>query len=241
MNGASKWTTGAIVCLAMLGAAPALSGQAALCSKLTLTGQVQAGRAWRQPIGQGWVLRLVPIAGGYTGWDLAMDREQAAGYPDALLLATPPYGSISEREIGATFGLRAQDAIGWNPRSFHFLTDPSAFREAQGLFPLAASGAQTPAARQAAARLMELAATASAGQLRIDDAQLNPGVADPQPFAQAWAQQAARMVHKDLPPPDGKPTPRGALASMRFTVTLWLPEHWKTASGIRAVSGACER
>ena len=30
--------------------------------------------------------------------------------------------------------LRAQDAIGWNPRSFHFLTDPDALREGQKQF-----------------------------------------------------------------------------------------------------------
>ena len=70
----------------------------------------------------------------YSGWDLVVDREPAAGFPDALLLATLPYNSINEREIGTTFGLRAQDAIGWNPRSFRFIVTPSDFREAQQLF-----------------------------------------------------------------------------------------------------------
>jgi hypothetical protein len=44
------------------------------------------------------------------------------------------YNSINEREIGTTFVLRAQDAIGWNPRSFRFLLNPADFRYAQQLF-----------------------------------------------------------------------------------------------------------
>ena len=51
-----------------------------------------------------------------------------------LLLATPPYESISQREVGTTFGIRAQDAIGWNPRSFRFFTNPALFRKAQKLY-----------------------------------------------------------------------------------------------------------
>jgi len=90
-------------------------------------------------IGKGWVFRVLPIAPsgkGYTGWDLVVDRADAkdAGYPDALLLATPPYGSLNEREIGTTFGLRAQDAIAWGPRRFHFFTDLKDLRRGRELY-----------------------------------------------------------------------------------------------------------
>jgi hypothetical protein len=232
----TKWFSFFVV---LLVGAQLAGAQAGACSKLVLHGQIQAAHEWRQSIGQGWVLRLLPIAGGYTGWDLALDREPAAGYPDALLLATPPYGSISEREIGTSFGLRAQDAIGWNPRSFRFFTDPAAFHEAQQLYPLVVSGARTAEAQRAAARLLELAGHAAAGQLRMDDARLSPGVANPQPFAQAWALRAARMQHTETPSPDGKPTARGTLDWMRFTITLWLPAGWKSAPGIKGISGVC--
>ncbi|MGB8260716.1 MAG: hypothetical protein WCE75_10215, partial [Terracidiphilus sp.] len=107
------------------------------CRKLVLAGEVNAGQEWRAPIGQGWVFRVLPIVAGsqpFTGWDLVVDREAPAGFPDALLVATPPWNSINEREIGTTFGLRAQDALGWNPRSFHFLVDPAAFRQSQQLW-----------------------------------------------------------------------------------------------------------
>ena len=109
----------------------------ASCQKIVLTGEVSAGQEWKAAFGEGWVFRVMPIQAGkagYSGWDLVVDREQGAGFPDALMLATPPYDSINEREVGTTFGLRAQDAIGWNPRSFRFLTDPAALRESQRLF-----------------------------------------------------------------------------------------------------------
>lgn len=88
-------------------------------------------------LGEGWIVRILPIApsqAGYSVWDLVVDREQPADFPDALSLATMPYNSINEREIGTTFGLRAQDAIGWNPRSFKFLLNVTDFREARHLF-----------------------------------------------------------------------------------------------------------
>jgi len=99
-----------------------------VCRKVELTGEVSAGQEWSAAVGEGWIFRVVPIAAsgkGYTGWDLVMDRAGGdravgGGYPDALLLATPPYGSLNEREIGTTFGMRAQDSIAWTPRRFRF-------------------------------------------------------------------------------------------------------------------------
>ncbi len=120
------------------------AGAASSCKKLVLSGEVNAGQVWQEPLGEGWAFRIQPIQAtqaGYSGWDLVVDRQPPAGYPDALLLATLPFNSINEREIGTTFGLRAQDAIGWTPRTFHFLIDPAAFRQAQQLYlSLASSG-----------------------------------------------------------------------------------------------------
>jgi len=224
------------------GTAGAQGGRPGACRKVTLSGSVDAGREWRQGIGRGWVLRLVPIvpgAAGYTGWDLVLDREPGAGFPDALLLATPPYGSINEREIGTTYGLRAQDAIGWNPRSFRYLTDVAALREGQKLYAALAAGERTPEAEAAARKLVALGAHAAAGQLRIEDARLAPGVADAAPFAESWALRGVRMPHTEMAPHGGKATARGALAWMRFTVVLWLPEGWKTPPGVDAKRGPC--
>ncbi len=89
-----------IVAAVRAGAGPL---QASACQKVVLAGEVSAGQEWRSALGGGWVFRVLPIKPGqpgYSGWDLVMDREQGAGFPDALLLATPPFNSINEREVG---------------------------------------------------------------------------------------------------------------------------------------------
>lgn len=249
----SGWRVGfcAVLCVATI--APVKSAAAARhparCRKILLTGEVNAGQEWKAAFGEGWMFRVVPIQPGkegYSGWDLVVDREQSAGYPDALLVATPPYYSISEREVGTTFGLRAQDAIGWNPRSFHFLTDPDALREGQKQFrslggtkiwteaPVASSREH-----EAEQRLLEINRSASAGQLRILNARFTPGIADAAPFARRWALESAKTPHTVAPAAGAKATPLGELDWMRFSVTLWLAAGWKAPGGLGAPLAAC--
>ncbi len=245
-------------------ALPALAAppRPAACTRIEFTGKVNAGQEWKASLGEGWVLRVVPIApgtAGYTGWDLVVDRDPPAGFPDALLLATPPYNSINEREIGTTYGLRAQDAIGWNPRSFRFLINPADFLQGQKLFLALSSQLQTPSGKPPAAgakspgtssnqdpavarlsrELMDLQSRAAAGELRILDAGLAPGIADPEPFAQSWGLRAARMQTTQVPPTGSKPTPRGELDWMHFSITLSLPAGWKPPHGLTATPAPC--
>jgi len=98
--------------------------QSHLCHKLTFEAEVSQNAEWHASIGQNWLIRLVPVsplASGLSGWDIAVSPATDQDYPDALLLATPPYGSLNSREIATTYAMRAQDAIAWSPRSFHFL------------------------------------------------------------------------------------------------------------------------
>lgn len=230
------WAAGGVLALA---AAAGCAGQARSCLKLELKGDVSAGQEWRAELGEGWVLRLVPIVpgqNGYTGWDLVVDRDRPAGFPDALLLATPPYGSINQREIGTTYGLRAQDAIGWNPRSFRFLISPAALGEGQRLFAQLGSGA---AAARAGRGLIALQRQSAPGRLTILDAHLTPGAADPAPFAESWAQKSYGIQQSDEPPTHGNSSPLGELHWMRFFVTLWLPAGWKAPRGQVAAPAAC--
>jgi hypothetical protein len=258
------WPSALCAALVLGVAFPALAAppRPAACTRIELTGKVSAGQEWKASLGEGWVFRVVPIAtgsAGYTGWDLVVDRDSPAGFPDALLLATPPYNSINEREIGTTYGLRAQDAIGWNPRSFRFLTNPAAFLQGQKLFlalssqlrapsgkpPGAglnqpgASSNQDPAEARLTRQLMDLQSRAAAGEFRILDAGLTPGIADPEPFAQNWALQAARMQITLVPPAGSKPTSRGELDWMRFSITLWLPAGWKPPRSLTATTAPC--
>jgi len=234
----------AIVQASGLAAAPPAS-----CTKVVMKGEVGAGQEWKADLGNGWVFRVVPIKpgkAGYSGWDLVVDRIEGGGYPDALLVASPPYYSISEREVGTTFGLRAQDAIGWNPRSFHFLTDPDAFRESQKQFRTLGGTkiwTEAPVAsgqeRMAEQRLLEINRRSSAGQFRILNARLTPGIADAAPFAQRWALQSARTPHTIAPAAGGKATPLGELNRIQFSITLWLPAGWKAPKELGAAPGAC--
>lgn len=242
---------------ALLCASPCYSAppQRTTCARVELTGLVNAGQEWETPLGQGWVFRVIPIVPGpqgYTGWDLVVDRDPPAGYPDALLLATPPYHSVNEREIGTTFGLRSQDAIGWNPRSFHFLTNPAAFFKGQKLFLALSSRLHAPGgasqksdsdpdAARLTHQLMAMLSGSAAGELRILDAGLAPGTADPAPFARNWARRAAYTSYTLIPESTLNPTPLGELGWMRFSITLWLPSGWKLAPGLTATSASCQQ
>ena len=80
------------------------------CQKVVLLGEVNEGQKWSGRIGEGWVFRIIPIQpaqANFSGWDPVVDRDKAAGFPDALFLATPLYDSIDEHEVGTTFELRA--------------------------------------------------------------------------------------------------------------------------------------
>jgi hypothetical protein len=207
------------------------------CNKLVLEGEVTSGHEWKAALGQGWLFRIVPVPPmqtGYSGWDLVVDRAQPAGFPDALYLATPPFGSINEREIATTFGLRAQDAIGWNPRTFRFLIDPKSFQDAQHAY-RASSSSDTRAMN----RLLELQKNAASGELRILDARLVPGAADPAPFAQQWTLAAARTPHQIESSANGQGSARGELHFLRFRLTLWLPAKWAFPPDAHPTRSAC--
>lgn len=227
------------------------------CGKIVLHGEVSAGHQWKVAIGEGWVFRLLPIpkdktTAGMDGWDLVVDREEPAGFPDALLLATPPYNLINSREIGTTYGLRAQDAIGWDPRHFRFMTNRNAFRQAQRLYlfldrygelggkaKAVARGRRKKALKRAMARFEKLAKESSPGEFDIVDARLTPGIGPVKPYAANWALQSAKVQHRDEPPPSATPTPLGTLDWIRFSVTLWVPGSWRATKGIEQPRTPC--
>jgi len=244
------WSGLALGVLAMAAArSQAGAPQLPVCEKIVLEGQVNAGQEWKAAFGQGWVFRVLPIVpgkAGYSGWDLVVDREQPAGFPDALLVATPPYNSINQHEVGTSFGLRAQDVIGWNPRSFRFLTSPDAFKESQKLFQvlggsrhaMEAPVVSSPAG-MAMQRQLRINEKSSAGQFRIVEARLTPGVSDAAKYAENWALALPRTPHKFEPAVGGKSTPLGELHWIRFSVTLWLPAGWKAPAELHALRTSC--
>ncbi len=229
------------------------------CVQVVLAGEVSAGKQWKAAFGEGWVMRLLPIPAektsqGVGGWDLVIDQAEPAGYPDALLVATPPYHFMNPREVGTTFGLRAQDAIGWNPRNFRFMTKRTAFRKAQKLYlQLNREGAfagTTQAAAGSAAekqtgdemqRFIALAKDSSPGQFRILGARLVPGTGPVKPYAANWARQSGKTPHTEVAAPDAEGTALGELEWMRFSVTLWLPKGWKTPRHLEKMQTPCRQ
>ena len=248
--GATIWASiraGLLTALAILVVGPALGQKparvVATCRQITLSGEVQAGGSWRGSIGQGWELRLVPVASlgqEYSGWDLVVAPEDDKTYPDALLLATPPYNSLNEKEIATTFGLRAQDAIAWMPRRFRFLTSRESLAEARRVFPaLAASGSKTSrGAREASAQLLALMGGAAYGDFSITDAKIVGGIADPPAIAEQWATHLGRVPHTMLPAA-GVASARGELHWIRFSVRVWLPASWNVPLGSNPVPASC--
>ncbi len=84
-----RWLTTQWIVLAMVSAtapvryAGALSSGA--CIKVRIEAEVNAGKEWSVPLGQGWVFRVMPIQpanAGYSGWDLVVDRDPPAGFPE---------------------------------------------------------------------------------------------------------------------------------------------------------------
>jgi len=229
------------------------------CVQVVLAGEVSAGKQWQAGFGEGWVMRLLPIPAAKTskgvgGWDLVIDRAEPAGYPDALLLATPPYHFMNPREVGTTFGLRAQDAIGWNPRNFRFMTKRATFRKAQKLYlQLNRRGAFAGTAQAAAGsagekqtgddmqRFIALAKDSSPGQFRILDARLVPGTGPVKPYAANWARQSSKTPHTEVAAPDAEGTALGKLEWIRFSVTLWLPKGWRTPRHLEKMQTPCPR
>jgi hypothetical protein len=195
-----------------------------------LHGEVSEGKDWSADLGQGWVFRVVPTAkpedrkaGRFSGWDLVVDRA-GEEYPDALLLATPPYGSLNEREIGTTFGLRAQDALGWEPRRFHFFTSAADLSRGRSLFG-AVMGGDAAASRD----LLGMVERASAGEFLVTEAKLKLGQGDAPAYGKDWALNLAQVKHQVVQ--SGEDSKSGTLVWIRFSVTLWLPSGWVAPKG----------
>ena len=210
---------------------------------MVFEGEVAAGQSYTKAIGQGWVFSLQPIHpgvehGGYSGWDLIVDRERPLGYPDALLLMTPPYRSINEREIGTSYGLRAQDALGWSQRSFRFLLSEADYGQARELYRQIEAGPSAQA-NAAAGKIAGYLPRTGSGELRILRARIVPGQADAASFAENWAIASARIDHTVESAAGGAATPRGEIRQLGFRVTLWLPGEFHTPAGIAAPLVGC--
>ena len=180
---------------------------------------VTAGRSFRTSIGggmdffleavsHGWVVRVVPSSG---------TRPE----PDFAEVATPPFRSINPLLLTTDFGFRAQDVVGWNPRSFRFLRSSSDFAEAQRAYRMTTSAAAPTSEQEAAVTRVVLGSLE--GRLEVLDAVLSPGTADQSASAGLLASHFMSTAHT-LRAPEGKPAgPLGEILSLRIRVQLSAP------------------
>jgi len=206
------------------------------CRAGVLDAELQAGKEFRKPIGNGLELWFQPIA---SGWILRVVPETGpVGDHDYAELATPPYESVSPLSLSTDFAFRAQDAVGWNPRRFQFATSPAEFDQLDEVYQrFIHAGATPPAPLQL--ELSDEVARASGGKLTILDARLIPGVADQGKMAAAVSSNFATTAHTLVQPADGKPSALGKLLWLRVRVELALPPGFRPAGGIRMMPTVC--
>ncbi len=191
-------------------------GLSKTCRRDVFEGTVQVGQSFHKAFGgglemvleavpHGWILRVVPVAGPRPEIDFAE-------------LATPPFRSINPLLLTTDFGFRSQDVVGWNPRTFHYLSRRSEFAGAQQAYRAVLSSASpNPAQEMAVARVAEAALE---GTIEVLDAVLTPGTADPSRSAALVATHYSSTAHTVQP---GAAGPLGEVLSLRFRASLSVP------------------
>ena len=157
----------------------------------------------------GWVIRVLPSAGARPAQDFAE-------------VATPPFRSINPLLLTTDFGFRAQDVVGWNPRTFRYVGGAAAFPEAQHAY-LAATSSRPPTAAEDAA-VTRVAMKALEGRFELLDAVLAPGSADQSAAAGLLSSHFATTAHTIRAPRNGPSGALGEILSLRFRVMLSAPE-----------------
>ncbi len=218
-----------------VGALPA-GKPAAACRRAAITGELRAGEVFRKPFGAGLEVYFQPIASGWILRVVPVGEEGMAH--DYAELATPPYESVTPLSISTDFAFRAQDAVGWNPRRFHFATSAESYKRLEeAYFRLEQAGATPPAPLQV--DLSAQIAQASEGTFTILDARLVPGMADQWKMAGAVASHFSTTAHTVVESPDGKTSALGRLVWLRFRLDLDLPPGFRPDSRVQVVPRTC--
>ena len=216
-------------------AAPA--GKTTICKRVVVEGEVRKGQGFVKVIGNGLEVMLEPLA---SGWILrVLPVSEPRPEHDYAELASPPYRSVSPLLISTDFSFRAQDAVAWNPRHFHFAADKRAFAELSEAYREYRS-LPVPSA-SAMNKLSGLASRTPEGTVQLLDAHLVPGTGDQAKMAAVVATHFNTTAHSLERPADGKGTPLGKVTWIRFRISLDLPEGFRTDRGIVVEPYGCSR
>ena len=185
--------------------------QGKACVSLQFDGDVEAGKSFRHSIDATHVFVLESVA---SGWIVRVLPASGPRPPhDAAELATPPYRSPNPLLISTDFSFRAQDAIAWNPREFHFFTTPQQLAIATKAYEATEREPNRPAAGAALFPLLPQACTA---ELRIMDARIAGGTADQSAMAATVASHFAQTAH--TLETNAPPSALGRILSLHFRV-----------------------
>jgi hypothetical protein len=213
------------------------------CQRISFEGSVEAGQVFRRLIGGGLEVMLRPETSRFSGWEVEIVPAVSEGtYPDYAALATPPYRSVNPLLINTAYGMRAQDAVAWNPRSFQWIATPAQYRGAAAAYfsYLDPQGSHaTMGSSEAMAMLVRLPSESSTGELKIMDARLAPGHADQTRQAAGVTPATVRAAHTLEPLGTGESPQTGGLHWLRFEVTLWAPASWKVPHGLPGDKSQC--
>lgn len=216
---------------ALAAPAPKLGG----CRTAAVEGELNAGQPFSKPIGNGlslffqpiasgWILRIVPSTGPLPDHDYAE-------------LATPPYNSVTPLFISTDFAFRAQDAIGWNPRRFHFATSAPSFLHLREAYLKLMAAGTTPSSALESELAAQLGQTSEA-TLTVLDARLVPGTADQWRMAATVASHFSTTAHTLVQDPTGT-SALGRLVWLRFRVDFNLPAGFSAGGALRTMPRNC--
>jgi len=183
------------------------------CSQVSFEGDVKAGEGFEKVFAPGLKFYLEPLRSGWIVRVLAADEPR--GPHDYAELATPPYRSVSPLLISTDWSFRAQDAVAWNPRRFHYAANRETFRKLAAMYDKVMAGDAVSSARAA-----ELVSAQPEGVLQILDAKLVPGLADQAQMAATVASHLAETPH--TVDQSATPSPLGRVEEIRFRVNLEL-------------------
>ncbi len=201
-----------------------------------MEGELNAGKPYSQLLGGGLKLSFQPLP---SGWILrVLPASGPIGEHDYAELATPPYQSVTPLAISTDFAFRAQDAIGWNPRRFHFATSAASFKRLEQAYLKFEAAGANPSGDVQAELSRQIAQTPEA-TFTILDSRLVGGTADQWQQAAVVASHFNSTAHTLVQEPDGSTSPLGRIVWLRFRLDLNLPPGFPANQALHLQSVPC--
>jgi hypothetical protein len=208
---------------------------ASTCRRGVLEGTVRAGEEYVRPLGNGLEVILEPLASGWILRVLPVSGPRPAH--DYAELATPPYQSVSPLLISTDYSFRAQDAVAWNPRRFHYAASAKDYAAMSAAYAEYMKGASGRGAAEA--ELAELASRSPEGRVEILDSHFVPGMANQAQTAAMVASHLSTTPHS-VEQAAGNGSALGRVTWMQFRISMDLPGGFQAAKGLIVKTDSCK-